>query len=465
MAHLKQHNSLQDDLPIAVIGAGIAGLSVAYYLCKAQRCVHIYHHQQSGTMSASEAAQGVATLKGISLARSGVFHGKMRGFWALKELLSELSSHSLSCKDISPASSLWHQGGVIEPFQTLKDYRLQAQRTYQRAPQGFFTKDFLSYHHSDSNNSRLLREKLSEGMFPYAYVYPQGFVYSPKRLLESLKAFVLTHKNNRFFHHHALPVYKGSCWHIAHRSYSHVVLCVGDALPTTLKQLKLRFSVKSSMSYGRVFSWLAPDCRNTLLAALNIDNPVQSNMFAWKQGARSCRGEVIDSSCVKYAFGSFNTKVASSLSSQGCPYCLTAKRPLSIKQSYFTGNGTESGVKDQVCQECQKAIRQFYQASHKMSLREGRAGFLKAQALWMHSARRLTLREGKPVMGALWQNEHSRVAKKYASMWLFGGLDKTGYFFAAYFGKMLVSSLLGRQPLKEVSHPGLLASADVVEPL
>ena len=75
---------------IAIVGSGIAGLSLGYYLVRNGFKVTIF--DTSDKPNASQCSQGVATIKGLKFSDRPLFHAKLEGHRFLLEMLEELKS-------------------------------------------------------------------------------------------------------------------------------------------------------------------------------------------------------------------------------------------------------------------------------------------------------------------------------------------------------------------------------------
>ena len=76
-------------MKILVLGKGISGLCMSYYLSKFGHDITIYGKDDS-SYRASSWAQGIVCNKGLVKANSPLFDYKLKSLKAIKELLSEL---------------------------------------------------------------------------------------------------------------------------------------------------------------------------------------------------------------------------------------------------------------------------------------------------------------------------------------------------------------------------------------
>lgn len=112
--------------PIGIIGAGFAGLGVAYELAKMGRQVVVI---AADGACASQVAQGVASIKGHFTADTPLFEAKILGHHYLREVIPEVESlvGETIPKDFS---------GVLETYEDAKGFKAIAGRVFRGKPWG-----------------------------------------------------------------------------------------------------------------------------------------------------------------------------------------------------------------------------------------------------------------------------------------------------------------------------------------
>lgn len=264
---------------VAIIGGGIAGSCLAYQLALRGISFHLY---DGGSAGASAVATGVASLRGINIARGGLFFAQMQGHALLRQMIHHLlrfqgkSWQGLSCDE--------YQRGVCEPFFTPSAYRKQALRTYGRSPVGFFGRE-------------LLVSRSQSSCFQAAHYYPGDYVYDPQWLLAGLRS--LCHdldSRSSWYSEKVLepPLWRAGSIHLCGRSYSHVIIAVGSGFPSLLASWcwPLPSEGKLHFTLGTGLRWQAAVHRRELLQ--DLEPPPQhilgSALWGWKQGKQSLRG-------------------------------------------------------------------------------------------------------------------------------------------------------------------------------
>lgn len=185
---------------VAVLGGGIAGLCLGYQLVRRGIAVDLY----AGTARpVSEIATGVASLRGIHEARAPLFAAKIRGHFALWQMMEHLASwgpdQAISALEKARGwpRGRWPRGGwqnyargVSEPYESSEEFFRRSERTY--------------HYHRSSGKSISYRgdgswgQSLGVGGVPtsgdYLAVryYPADYVYDPSWLLHSLRNYIRT---------------------------------------------------------------------------------------------------------------------------------------------------------------------------------------------------------------------------------------------------------------------------------
>ena len=81
----------KSDKKVAIIGAGIAGLSLAYFLQKRGLRVTLFDREEP--KNASVCSQGVITVKGLRIAEKAIFDAKLKGPSVLLDILNDVQSN------------------------------------------------------------------------------------------------------------------------------------------------------------------------------------------------------------------------------------------------------------------------------------------------------------------------------------------------------------------------------------
>lgn len=117
---------------VAIVGRGIAGLSLATeILRRTEKSVAIVGPRHHAEGSATLAAQGISSIKGLVLARDPLFAAKLAGHRALLDWIGALTKESGVPVGLD-------RGGVGELSQDIGDFRELVGRAYQRRFQGVF---------------------------------------------------------------------------------------------------------------------------------------------------------------------------------------------------------------------------------------------------------------------------------------------------------------------------------------
>lgn len=114
---------------VAVVGAGIVGLNLAYYLhLEGFEVTLLSKRSQS---RASDAAQGLICNKGLLIPQTALFDAKIKSLSWVKDWLTQLEKHSGQAiqKDFS---------GILEPYATAKEFTTITKRVYRGSFWGLF---------------------------------------------------------------------------------------------------------------------------------------------------------------------------------------------------------------------------------------------------------------------------------------------------------------------------------------
>ncbi len=150
---------------IAVIGAGIVGLSCALHLAEAGYFVTLYEGDKAND-NASKAAMGVVSVKGVAFAHSQRYKNILSEFWRLKAEASVASC----------------QTGVYEFFATSADLNTVLKRIAYRRFRGLYNIELLK---KEALPNLVHGSVLKEAGALY---YPEDFFFKPWELLDAKMA-------------------------------------------------------------------------------------------------------------------------------------------------------------------------------------------------------------------------------------------------------------------------------------
>ena len=209
----------------AVIGDGIAGLSVAYHLCKAGMFVHIYSHPDKYPR-ASDAAQGVICNKGLLVPNKSLFHAKLESLNWVKDQIFALERET--------GRSIEHKfDEVIEPFSDSRTFRNSVERIYKGDFWGCFKAETFKGPYSPWSG-------ISYGHIRYS---DEGW-FNTRSLMDALRSFLEQNQVN-FVNQEVLKVDANGLLKLASDRkssiYDHIVLANGWGMVdlTLRSELKL----------------------------------------------------------------------------------------------------------------------------------------------------------------------------------------------------------------------------------
>jgi len=217
------------DHEIYVIGYGIAGRTAAYRLLQSGFKVKIIESSFEDC-SASFAAQGLSSIKGLVFSRSNLFDMKMRGHNSLLRLLEDLQKLS--------ETPIFEVSSVFEPYSDENEKEKITQRVYGH--------QFYSlYHRNQIDLTKSFRMPCRE-QFKGAWQYPRDFIYDAEKVMELLDSeirrrgagFVKGHVEQIYrFDEDRLEVFtEGECY-----MARDVILCGGVSTQKILRKSRLPF--------------------------------------------------------------------------------------------------------------------------------------------------------------------------------------------------------------------------------
>lgn len=158
-------------IDVAIIGRGIAGLSLARELLqKTTKSIAVIGPEKTLVGSGTAVAQGISTIRGLVLANDAVFAAKLAGHRHLLPWLKAVSRESGLEID-------FHGGGVGEVSTTLEAFREGMDRAYHRRFQGVFGP--VAGHFSGSAHRA------------YGVLHQGDFWFDPEEALKALEAALL----------------------------------------------------------------------------------------------------------------------------------------------------------------------------------------------------------------------------------------------------------------------------------
>lgn len=228
---------------IAIIGGGISGLSIAYYLIKKGFKPTIF--DPNPYENASFCSQGVATSKGLKEARKPLFRAKLSGHVLLEKIILDIESHY-------PGLVL-HKKGVFEPFGSNDEYLSKVQRIYRwDKPEDFGVK--VINRQSRASAEKEAFEKMNvdaEG----ALFYPEDYFFNTPLFLESLTRYLaekgceFVSKVAKILQAKQKDLEKSPTYQIDGRDFDHVFLCCSVGMNELLTASGLK-PIKSRLKSG-----------------------------------------------------------------------------------------------------------------------------------------------------------------------------------------------------------------------
>ena len=377
---------------IAILGGGIAGLSVAYRFCQRKIPCDLFLGKPT-THQCSRLAQGVATLKGYHLASHHLFQAKRLGH---EELLTMMEA-------IHFTDYAFH---VRELFASQQAYYQQVTRTYHQQFRGF-----------SSMSSSLLNNQSSVELYPVAHDYPDDYVFSAHSLLDHLKQTLEQSGLVRVYStNFSVADYRKS------HHYRHLILALGAHTQDWLATLGFA-STKYRLTPGAVFTIddqrLDSELQTWLSVVAPSWKPSSSSLLGFKKGSSSLRFTSTHKKkghcAYQLALGSVQKRVPEA----SVPSILLSLQDPSVER------------------ETRRALIPFAR-SFGLLLSESIKSSIQIQ--WGVRYRGLSL---KPIIGELRvPANHLSVGSQAPRLWLFCGFHKSGFSLAPYLSKDFVEDIL-----------------------
>lgn len=377
---------------IAILGGGIAGLSLAYHLLHYKVNLHLYHGRSS-PMPVSHLAQGVATLKGYHLARKSLFAAKMYGHRQLLKLFSHTGFKHYTT-------------GVREIFPSAAAYRQQTTRTYHRRFRGFCNLQ-------TQNLADTWHNKLS--LYPMVHDYPDDYTFAPRAWCDHLQDYLLTHQA-----YQAITTGLLQPADLPHCGYDHVVVALGAYTPQWLRGLHL-YSRGGDFCWPGVAGWLQPQgpaavARTEAWRKQVTAGMASSPLWGLKQGTHSLRIHHLGPA-PRYYVGSYNAP-------KQAPHARLEPDP--------------------------QAQQQLHQLLRRFGFPVDDSGAsTSAEPRHLTWGLRYSGKNTKPIVGEMslaptaWDNISSQPSASPAPrLWLFCGFHKSGYSLAPALSAALAEQLM-----------------------
>lgn len=396
---------------MAIIGAGIGGLSVAHYCTQQGILWDLYADSlENMQQSASRVATGVATLKGISQARAPLFALKIEGHREFFKILQSLSQYAMKTLH---QPKLYHCG-VVEPFVSCSAQEQQRNRTYGKAPY--------------PASMQVIDQHLLENSLVYnAFYYPDDYTYDPRRVCQVWTHYLESAASGCHILQQKVEAEDIQTEHLAinigNFRYSHVVVAAGCHLLSFLDDLGYRYTKQhADIIHGHSlrFSLQYPEYLMDISRVLDKKQEDTRWIFGLKRGSCGVRMWRVSEGW-EALFGSVNHKQRIGADDQSMQHDSACRLMSGERYDMRSECSLSHKVQNYWLQQMENFALNPY-VNHPLQIIQGK---------------RLSLQEQRPVWGPL---SLSKVCPGQ-NIWAIGGFHKSGYTLAPVLARRLVSCL------------------------